>query len=612
MGEMTSDVLFNRLVEQIKQQTGKNAGNAEKKDVYYALTAVVNERILQDWKKTKETYEKEQHKQLYYLSMEFLIGRLLKNNLYYCGMYEAAKVAVHKLGFDINDILEQEQDAGLGNGGLGRLAACFLDSLASLKYPGHGFGIRYKYGLFKQRIINGNQVELPDCWLKDPYPWEYRKEDEAVCVRFGGKVHMLKRNDGTLEFKYEDTDQVLAVPYDIPIVGYKNGVVNRLRLWSAEGICPGDSDSASVGDEFYHDLNLKHQIEQISGFLYPDDSTEEGKLLRLKQQYFLVSATIQTIIRDFKEQYKLPLSRLPDKIVIQVNDTHPSLAIPEMMRILMDEERMGWDEAWHITTNVFAYTNHTTMSEALETWPVEMFRDLLPRIFMIVNEINERFCKSIWFDYPHLREKIPEMAIIAYGNLHMARLCIVGSFSVNGVARLHTEILKNKVMNNFYQVFPEKFNNKTNGISHRRWLLQINPKLAGLITEIIGPHWIEKPKQLIHLLRHTKDKNLLEKLAAVKRENKETLAKLIFERTGVKVDPQSVFDVHIKRLHEYKRQLLNIFHIIYLYNELKENPDLDITPRTFIFGAKAAPGYYIAKEIIKLINTVASIVNYDP
>jgi glycogen phosphorylase len=606
----TTEWLKKRVIEVISKQFGKSVKEASKKDMYFALANVVNSEIREKWQNTNKKYNENGHKQLYYLSMEFLIGRLLRNNLLNCGLLQVTEKVMEELGFQLDAILEEEEDAGLGNGGLGRLAACFLDSLASLKYPGHGFGIRYRYGLFEQRIIHGNQVELPDNWLTEPYPWETRKEDEAIIVQFHGNVHMFKRNDGSLEFKYENTDKVLAIPYDVPIVGYQNDTVNTLRLWSAEPIYYDKVDS--LDDMFFRDLNHQHSIEQISGFLYPDDSSLEGKELRLKQQYFLTSATIQHIIKQFKNNYRLPLTRLHEKVVIQINDTHPTLAIPELMRILMDEERFGWDEAWEITTNVFAYTNHTIMEEALETWPIDLFKNLLPRIYMIVHEINERFCKRLWFDYPEMRERIPNMAIIAYGKIHMARLAMVGSFSVNGVAKLHTKILKEKVMNDFYTIEPHKFNNKTNGITHRRWLLQINPKLGNLITELIGPQWILRPKQMIHLLKYSKDRTILEKFDRVKNENKQTLANYIYEQTGIKVDTSSIFDVHIKRLHEYKRQLLNVFHIIYLYHELKDNPNLDITPRTFIFGAKAAPGYHIAKEIIKLINSVATKVNNDP
>ncbi|OZU87453.1 glycogen phosphorylase [Virgibacillus indicus] len=612
MSHVTATLLKEKITTKLKTEKGLDVNDASNKDIYYVLASIVNDEIMPQWLETERRYKEKNSKQVYYLSMEFLIGSLIESNLLKCGMLDASKQALEQLGFEPEQIFAQEHDAGLGNGGLGRLAACFLDSLASLQYPGHGFGIRYRYGLFEQRIIHGNQVELPDYWLKDDYPWENRKDDEAICIHFHGDVHMFKKNDGSLEFKYENTDKVMAIPYDIPVVGYQNGVVNTLRLWSAEAFCR-DHDDLNGGDsDFYHNLDHQHSIEQITGFLYPDDSSHEGKELRLKQQYFLVSSSIQNIISDFKKNHQLSLRRLTEKVVIQINDTHPSLAIPEMMRILMDEEHFGWDAAWQVTTKVFAYTNHTTLSEALETWPVDMLRTLLPRIYMIIDEINERFCKGIWYDHKEIREKIPNMAIVADERVHMARLAIVGSFSVNGVARIHTEILKKQEMKDFFWIFPERFNNKTNGITHRRWLLQVNPNLSGLITDVIGPQWIKRPKQLISLLKYSKDPSLLEKFDKVKHENKKALAKFIRERTGILVDDQSIFDVQIKRLHEYKRQLLNIFHVIYLYNELKENPNQDMTPRTFIFGAKAAPSYHLAKETIKLINTVASIVNYDP
>lgn len=611
MSTISVEQLKERLIHKLQVEQGINVKEADSKDVYYALSSIVNEKIMPEWQQTNTKYREKNPKQVYYLSMEFLIGSLLKSNLLNAGLLEVSNEVLTELGFDPETIYGEEHDAALGNGGLGRLAACFLDSMASLGYPGHGYGIRYRYGLFEQRIIHGNQVELPDYWLKEPYPWEFRKESEAICIHFRGDVHMLQRNDGSLEFKYENTDTVMAVPYDIPIVGYENGVVNTLRLWSAEINLDDEQNGINENNEFYRDLDHQHSIEQITGFLYPDDSSYEGKELRLKQQYFLVSSSIQEIIRNFKKNYKLPLSRMPEKVVIQINDTHPSLAIPEMMRILMDDERLGWDEAWKITTNVIAYTNHTTLVEALEKWPVDMVKNLLPRIYMIIDEINERFCQSIFYDHEEMRDKISELAIIRDQQIHMAHLAIVGSFSVNGVAQIHTDILKKKEMKNFYAIFPEKFNNKTNGITHRRWLLQANPDLANLITDVIGPQWIKRPKQLISLLKYVNDSALLEKFAKVKHDNKKRLAKFIYDRTGITVDDRSIFDVQIKRLHEYKRQLLNIFHIIYLYNELKANPNLDMTPRTFIFGAKAAPGYHMAKEIIKLINTVASIINAD-
>ncbi|MFC3041731.1 glycogen/starch/alpha-glucan phosphorylase [Virgibacillus xinjiangensis] len=610
MQPYTADGLKDEIARRLQVDKGQKLEEASPKDVYYALASIVHGEIMPSWNKTQQKYKDKKAKQVYYLSMEFLIGSLIKSNLLNCGMLNQTIEALRKMGFHPEEIFAQEQDAALGNGGLGRLAACFLDSLSSLDYPGHGHGIRYRYGLFEQRIIHGNQVELPDYWLKDAYPWENRKEEEAILIHFRGEVHMFKKNDGSLEFKHENTDKVMAVPYDIPVVGYQNSTVNTLRLWSAEPYFPPEENEGQE-DDFYHDLEHQHSIEQITGFLYPDDSNIEGKELRLKQQYFLVSSSIQNIIRQFKENYQLPLSRLPEKVVIQINDTHPSLGIPEMMRVLMDEENLSWDAAWKVTTGAFAYTNHTTLSEALETWPVEMTEGLLPRIYMIIHEINERFCRDLWFNHKEKREEIPQLAVIADGRVHMARLAIVGSFSVNGVARIHTEILKNQEMSGFYSLYPKKFNNKTNGITHRRWLLQANPGLAGLITDVIGPNWIRRPKQLISLMKYTKDRPLLEKFASAKQQNKQALANFIHQRTGIAVDPHSIFDVQIKRLHEYKRQLLNIFHVIYLYNELKDNPQLDVVPRTFIFGAKAAPSYYLAKEIIKLINTVASIVNYD-
>ncbi|WP_439651897.1 glycogen/starch/alpha-glucan phosphorylase [Oceanobacillus alkalisoli] len=610
LNRITAEDLKARITTYINTTNNLDIKEATEEDVFYALANIVNEQVRPLWYKTNERYKSKQARQVYYLSMEFLIGRLIESNLLNCGMLEVANQALQELGFRAEDVYAVEQDAALGNGGLGRLAACFLDSLASLSYPGHGYGIRYRYGLFEQRIIHGNQVELPDYWLKKPYPWEVRKEEEACVVQFQGEVWMHQKSDGSLEFNYEHTDKVIAVPYDIPVIGYANETVNTLRLWSAEPVSV-EPDNSNDQEEFYHHLDFEHSIEQLSGFLYPDDSSYEGKELRLKQQYFLVSASVQNMLKQFKKNHRLSLKHLPEKIVIQINDTHPSLSIPELMRILMDEENLGWDEAWEITTCVFAYTNHTTLSEALETWPTAMMRKLLPRIYMIIDEINERFCQGIWFDHEEKRDKIPELAIIADEQVHMTRLAIVASFSVNGVASIHTEILKKKEMKDFHGLFPERFNNKTNGITHRRWLMQVNPKLSSLIHDMIGNQWIKRPKQLISLLRFQHDCDVLEQFAKVKNENKIALANFIHQQMGITVDDQSIFDVQIKRLHEYKRQLLNVFHIIYLYNELKENPNLDMTPRTFIFGAKAAPSYHLAKEVIKLINTVASIVNYD-
>ncbi|MFB4163694.1 glycogen/starch/alpha-glucan phosphorylase [Alteribacillus sp. JSM 102045] len=585
--------------------------NATNRDIFIALSQMLKEKINEDWKLTQNFYNNGDQKQVYYFSMEFLLGKLMKVHLLNLQLLEPVQKAVKKLGFSFEEVLACEHDAGLGNGGLGRLAACFLDSMSSLQIPGHGCGIRYKYGLFEQRLINRNQVELPDYWLKDDYVWEYRKPEESVEVKFGGAIQMEEKN-GRLQFYHQNSETVKAVPFDVPITGYNNHTVNTLRLWSAESALDAAAYSQNELPQYNDYLEYKRSIEQISEFLYPDDSHVEGKRLRLKQQYFLVSASLQNIIHSYKITYKKPLSEFASKTAIQINDTHPSLVVPELMRLLMDEERFSWDEAWSITTQTVAYTNHTTLSEALETWPMDMFSELMPRIYMIVEEINERFCQGIWFDHKQYRKLIPELAIISYGQIKMAHLAIVGSHSVNGVAKIHTNILKKKEMKHFYELYPKKFNNKTNGITHRRWLLQINPELSRLITSAIGTQWKERPKDLIKLIRYAEDPAFQLKAKEVKTYNKQQLARYIKESTGLIVDDQSIFDVQIKRLHGYKRQLLNIFHIIYLYNTLKENPDLDIIPRTFIFGAKAAPGYYFAKHVIRFILSAAEIINNDP
>ncbi|MFC5713723.1 glycogen/starch/alpha-glucan phosphorylase [Thalassorhabdus alkalitolerans] len=608
---MTAESMKEAIVDRLETTLGIPFDQATERDIYVALSTLVKEQVSKNWTRTTQTYKKQQERQVYYFSMEFLLGRLIENNLLNLGLLDVCNEALQELDFVPEEIYSQEHDAGLGNGGLGRLAACFLDSLASLELPGHGCGIRYKYGLFRQRFVNGHQVELPDYWLKEDYAWETRRGEQAVEVRFGGTVEM-NDNDGKLTFHHKDYETVLAVPYDVPIVGYQNKTVNTLRLWSAESSSDDFNFFGSDRTDYYNYLEYKRSIEQISEFLYPDDSHFEGKVLRLKQQYFLVAAGLKSILRSYKKKLGLPLSSLPEKIKIQINDTHPSLVVPELMRILLDEEGLTWEEAWEITRKTVAYTNHTTLSEALETWPTEMVRDLLPRIFMIIDEINERFCKGLWFDHPELRDQIPELAIIAYDTIRMAHLAIVGSFSVNGVAKIHTDILKKKEMKMFYSLYPQKFNNKTNGITHRRWLLHANPELSAAISEAIGDKWIEHPKNLIGLLRYVDDKSFQEKIDSVKRYNKQQFAKIIRDQTGIIVDDHSIFDVHIKRLHGYKRQLLNIFHIIYLYNTLRENPSLDITPRTFIFGAKAAPGYHFAKQVIKLIISVADMINSDP
>ncbi|WHH61483.1 glycogen/starch/alpha-glucan phosphorylase [Petroclostridium sp. X23] len=597
------------FIEKLATVHGTTLDLATDMEKYTALGNLIRDYITQKWIETNNQYMKNNQKEMYYFSLEFLLGKLLGSNLLNLGIADACKEVLQELDIDLDMIENMESDAGLGNGGLGRLAACFLDSLASLQLPGHGCGIRYKYGLFEQKIVDGYQVELPDNWLKFGNVWEIRKPDKAVEVKFGGNIR-TEISDGDMVFIHENYDSVLAVPYDTPIVGYENNTVNTLRLWSAEPSTKDfDFSSFSRGD-YMKAVEYKYSVEAISQVLYPDDSNFENKILRLKQQYFFVSAGLQSIIRRYKKKHKNFFS-FADRIGIHINDTHPVLAIPELMRILMDEEGLGWDEAWRITTSTISYTNHTIMSEALEKWPVDAFKSLLPRIFMIINEINERFCKEAWNRYAGDWDRIHHMAIIADGYVKMAHLAIVGSYSINGVAKLHTKILRKEVMKDFYEFFPYKFNNKTNGITHRRWLLKANPSLASLITDTIGPSWVQHPHDLIKLTRYADDASVLEKLYKIKMENKQLLSSLIKNKYDITLDTASIFDVQVKRIHAYKRQLLNVFHIMDLYNRLRENPDLDIAPRTFIFGGKAAPGYYIAKLSIKLINTLASIINND-
>lgn len=595
------------FVEKLETQRGKSLNKASDIDKYLALSAIVKEYINKQWSDTNIRYRQQQPKQAYYFSMEFLIGRLLAANLLNLDMLDNCAETLKELGVDLNGLEEIEPDAGLGNGGLGRLAACFLDSLASLELPGHGCGIRYKYGHFRQKIVNGYQVELPDNWLKEGYVWEIRRPEQAVLVKFGGTVE-VKQVDGQWQFCHRDYEPVLAVPYDTPVVGYKNNTVNTLRLWNAESPVR-DFDSCNHKD-YQEAVRYKEAAEEISQVLYPDDSHHEGRVLRLKQQYFLVSAGLQDILEKHKKQYG-SLENLMEKVAIHVNDTHPVLAIPELMRILMDEEGMGWDEAWRITTNTISYTNHTILVEALEKWPIDIFQQLLPRIHMIVEEINKRFCHELWHNYPGDWQRISKMAIIADGYVKMAHLAIAGSYSVNGVAKIHTEILKNQEMKDFYQLYPQKFNNKTNGITHRRWVIKANPSLTKLISDTIGRCWIKHPEDLKELKKYADDTSFQDKLYDIKEDNKKVLAKIIQERHGITVNMDSIFDVQIKRLHAYKRQILNALHIMHLYNKLLENPNWDMVPRTFIFGAKAAPSYHIAKMTIKLINTLADKINND-
>lgn len=589
------------FLKKLEMMYGKRFEESTVRDQYQTLGNMVREYISQNWIHTNERSRANNHKKVYYLSIEFLLGRLLGSNLLNLGIRDVVEEGLRDLGIDLREIEESEADAGLGNGGLGRLAACFLDSLASLNLPGHGYGIRYKHGLFDQKIVDGFQVELPEQWLRHGNVWEVRKEDLAVEVNFWGKVD-VSYEGGRLTFRHVDSEKVMAVPYDMPVIGYGANTVNTLRLWSAE--------PAKTFPTYKNVMQYKRETEAISEFLYPDDTHDEGKILRLKQQYFLVTASIGSIVRAHRRQYG-HLYQLHEYVAIHVNDTHPVLAIPELMRVLLDEEGMGWEEAWHITTNTISYTNHTTLSEALEKWPIRIFQPLLPRIYMIVEEINERFCRELWQRYPGQWKRIEEMAIIAHGLVKMAHLAIVGSYSVNGVAKLHSEILKHREMKLFYEVFPQKFNNKTNGITHRRWLLKANPELSSLITRAIGDRWIKEPETLLDLKPYAYDASFRDELGKVKQKRKTMLVKRIYEQTGITVDESSIFDVQVKRLHAYKRQLLNVLHIMYLYNRLKEDSSFSIYPRTFIFGAKASPGYYYAKRIIKLINSLADKVNRD-
>ena len=594
----------------IQTMYGKNLTEASINEQYTALGSLIRDCINPNWTKTNRQYTEKGEKELYYFSIEFLLGKLLEMNLLNMGLTKVCTQALDELGIDMNDIIQEEPDAGLGNGGLGRLAACFLDSMAALSLPGHGCGIRYKYGLFEQKVVNHNQVEVPDNWLKDGYIWEYRKTSKAVEVWFGGNVIRSEGTDGKVRYIHERYEVVLAVPYDIPMVGYQNNTVNTLRLWSAE-MAESDFNFASFNrNDYLKAVEYKHSVERISKILYPDDSFLEGRLLRLKQEYFFVSAGLQSILRRLKRK-NYNIRELPNKIAVHINDTHPALAIPELMRLLIDVEGMSWDEAWRITTSTISYTNHTIMPEALEAWPIEMFKTLLPRIFMIVQEINEQFCRELWDKYPGEWQHIGRMAVVADGLVHMARLAVVGSHSVNGVAELHTEILQKHIMHDFHKYYPYKFNNKTNGVTHRRWLLKANPRLAALITSSIGNNWVKYPIELLGLCQFTKDTQFKGELAEIKLHNKEKLAKYIQNKHNIIVNPHSIFDVQIKRIHAYKRQVLNALHIMYLYNQLKENPNFDMIPRTFIFAGKAAPSYYIAKQTVKLINILATVINQD-
>ena len=588
----------------------KTIEEATQEQIFQAVSYTVKDVIIDNWLETQKAYDEQDPKTVYYMSMEFLMGRALGNNLINLCAYGEVKEALDELGFDLNCIEDQEPDPALGNGGLGRLAACFLDSLATLNYSAYGCGIRYHYGMFKQKIENGYQIEVPDNWLKNGYPFELRRPEYAKEVHFGGYVRVeYDPEKGGNKFIHEGYQAVKAIPYDMPITGYDNDVVNTLRIWDAEPIVDFELDSFDKGDykKAVEQENLARNIVEV---LYPNDNHYAGKELRLKQQYFFVSASLQAAIDKYKKKHS-DIKKLYEKVTFQMNDTHPTVAVAELMRILMDEEGLGWDEAWEVTTKSVAYTNHTIMSEALEKWPIELFSRLLPRVYQIIEEINRRFILEIQAKYPGNYEKIKKMAIIYDGQVKMAHLAIAAGYSVNGVARLHTEILKNQELKDFYELMPQKFNNKTNGITQRRFLLHANPLLADWITEHIGPDWITDLPQLKKLAVYVDDDKALQEFMNIKFKNKERLAKYILEHNGVEVDPHSIFDVQVKRLHEYKRQLLNILHVIYLYNQIKMHPEMEFYPRTFIFGAKASAGYATAKKIIKLINSVADVVNND-
>lgn len=610
--EAENRVMVDRIKEDVemKLQTlyARTLKNASDSQIYKAMAMALRDKVMEKWAYSKEQEVEANGRQLYYLSMEFLMGRLFGNNLMNLGLEVPVLQACEELGIDLNKVRNSEPDAGLGNGGLGRLAACFLDSLATLGMEGHGNGIRYEYGLFKQKIVNGFQVEVPDPWLEDGNVWEVAKPEEPEIICFGGTVERYIK-DGKEYVLQPGAQCVKAIPYDMPVLGYGSEVVNTLRLWGARALKPMDMGLFGQG-KYVDSLAEKELAEVISKVLYPEDNHSEGKSLRLKQQYFFVSASIQSIHRKFKEAGN-NIFDFHKKVMIHINDTHPALAIPELMRILMDKEGLDWEDSWKIARQTFAYTNHTILEEALEKWPNDLMKVLLPRIYEIIYEINEQFCKELWELYPGEWDRIGSMAIISHDEIHMARLAITGSFSVNGVAKLHTEILKNQVFNDFYQLEPEKFHAITNGVTHRRFLLKANPELAQLITDKVGNSWIKRPGELIRFKEYAEDKKVQQMLADIRLENKKMLAANIDRKYKIEVDPTAIFDVQVKRLHEYKRQLLNVMHIMYLYNKILDEPSFTMHPRVFIFGAKAAPGYHNAKLIIKLIHLLAKKVNND-
>ena len=609
------DKVFNKkkfiesVTDHVKSMYRKTLKDASQQELYQAVSETVKDVIMDEWMATQEVMDKKDPKVVYYMSMEFLMGRALGNNLINLSAYKEVAQALREIGVDINAIEDQEPDPALGNGGLGRLAACFMDSLATLGYPAYGCGIRYRYGMFKQQISDGFQIEVPDNWLKDGYPFELRRPEYCYEVKFGGYVEESTDENGNLKFTQKDYQSVLAIPYDMPVLGYNNDVVNALIIWDAQPKNGFSLESFDVGDydKAVEQENLARNLVEV---LYPNDNHVKGKELRLKQQYFFVSASIQRALARFKKHHS-DLHDLPEKVVFQMNDTHPTVAVAELMRILVDEEGLSWDDAWSITTKTVAYTNHTIMAEALEKWPIEIFQRLLPRVYQIVDEINRRFVNEIRDRYPGNEDKVRKMAILYDGQVKMAHLAIVAGYSVNGVAKLHTEILKNQELHDFYEMFPEKFNNKTNGITQRRFLAHANPLLADWATKHVGKGWITDLSKMSGLSKLADDANAQREFMEIKRANKVRLAKYIKEHNGIDVNPDSIFDVQVKRLHEYKRQLMNILHVMYLYNKIKENPSMDFYPRTFIFGAKAAAGYKNAKTTIKLINSVADVINND-
>ena len=610
MQKFDKQAFIAEVKDNVKKLYRKNIEEADKQQIFQAVSYAVKDTIIDNWMMTQKEYEKQDPKYVYYMSMEFLMGRAMGNNLINLTEYDEVKEALDELGFDLNVIEDQEPDAALGNGGLGRLAACFLDSLATLNYAAYGCGIRYRYGMFKQKIEDGYQIEVPDNWLKNGNPFELRRPEYAKEVKFGGYVRVeYDEKNHRNNFIQEGYQSVRAVPFDIPIVGYNNGVVNTLRVWDAEAIVDFQLDSFNKGD-YMNAVEQENLAKNIVEVLYPADEHYAGKELRLKQQYFFISASVQAAITKYKKKHS-DIRKFYEKATFQLNDTHPTVAVAELMRILMDEEGLDWDEAWEVTTKTCAYTNHTIMAEALEKWPIELFSRLLPRIYQIIEEINRRFIEEIKAKYPGNQDKIRKMAIIYDGQVKMAHLAIAAGYSVNGVAVLHTEILKNQELKDFYEMMPEKFNNKTNGITQRRFLLHGNPLLAKWVTAHIGDGWITNLPEIHKMAVYVDDPKAQQEFMNIKYQNKVRLAKYIREHNGIEVDPRSIFDVQVKRLHEYKRQLMNILHVMYLYNQIKEHPERDFYPRTFIFGAKAAAGYRRAKLTIKLINSVADVINND-